>query len=80
MPLRRSARAKIIPAAGARVVERRVWMPKRSASEVEGLEEREEPATIRMAELTKRAKVKREMLSSIMEYLRQNLMAARDGL
>lgn len=55
-------------------------MPKMSAEEAVGLEEREEPATIRMAEFTKRANVKREMLSSMIEYLRANLMAAREGL
>ena len=56
-------------------------MEKRSAlsiSEEERLE-REAPAVIRMAELTKRANVKREMPSSMMEYLRQLLMARRDG-
>lgn len=65
IPERRRARAKIVPAAGAMVEARREWMAKREASAVE--EGREEPARIRSAELTKRAKVKREMASSVIE-------------
>ena len=79
VPERRSARAKRVPAMGARVWERRSWIAKREASEAPGSEEREEPATMRIALLTKRANVKREMASSKVEYVRQDLMAAREG-
>ena len=65
MPERRRARAKIVPAAGAIVEARRAWMAKREASSVEA--GREEPARMRRAELTKRANVRREMVSSVME-------------
>lgn len=55
-------------------------MEKISASEASGMEEREEPATIRMALFTNSANVKREVQSSIMLYFRQNLMADKEGL
>jgi hypothetical protein len=67
IPDRRSARAKIVPAAGEIDEERRLWMEKRESELASGLEERDEPATMRMAELTKRANVKREIASSAME-------------
>jgi hypothetical protein len=38
------------------------------------------PATMRMALLTKRAKVMREKVSSAMEYLRECWMAEREGM
>ena len=63
MPEKRRARAKTVPAAGAIEVESRAWMLKRSASSLSGADEGEyrlAPATMRMAELTKRANVKRE--------------------
>ncbi len=47
--------------------------------EASGLDEREAPATIRIAEFTNRAKVKRDSASSKMEYLRQKLMAEIEG-
>lgn len=71
-----------MPAAGERVELRRSWMENREAlaavSAVDGLE-REAPAMMRMALLTKRAKVKREMASSAIEYERQDLMALKVG-
>jgi hypothetical protein len=67
VPERRSARAKIVPAIGAIVEDRSSWMPKRSALSAPVTVYRDAPATIRMALLTKRAKVKSEMLFSIME-------------
>jgi len=42
-------------------------LSKREAVAAEGLEESEAPATMRIALLTKRAKVKREIASSAME-------------
>jgi len=42
-------------------------LSKREAVDAEGFEESEAPATMRMALLTKRAKVKREMASSAIE-------------
>lgn len=67
VPEKRRARAKTVPATGASVEERRAWMEKRSAFEAEELEEREAPATMRMAELTKRAKVKSARATSATE-------------
>jgi len=67
VPDSRSASAKTVPAAGASVEESRAWMSKREAEAAFGELEREAPATMRMAELTKRAKVNREMASSAME-------------
>jgi hypothetical protein len=54
-------------------------MPKRSAEVAELSDEREAPATMRIALLTNRAKVKREIASSAIEYLRQKLIAPREG-
>lgn len=42
-------------------------MPKRSADAASAVPESEAPATMSMAELTKRAKVKREIVSSTIE-------------
>jgi hypothetical protein len=78
IPERRRARAKIVPAAGAIEVDNRSWMLKRDALSALA-KAGEDPATMRMAEFTKRAKVKRDKASSNTEYLRQNFMAARDG-
>ena len=69
----------MVPAAGARDDERRSYMEKREAVLALGFEERAEPLTIRIAELTKRANVESEMASSTMEYFRQCLIAGRDG-
>jgi hypothetical protein len=79
MPDNRSASAKTVPAAGERLEESKSWIPKRSAVAAEELEDRAEPATIRIALLTKRANVKREIESSAIEYLRQKFMAGREG-
>jgi hypothetical protein len=54
-------------------------MPKRSAEVAELSDEREAPATMRIALLTNRAKVKRDIASSAIEYLRQKLIAPREG-
>ena len=54
-------------------------MPKRSALAADETDERDAPATIRMALFTKRANVKREIASSAMEYLRQKFIAGREG-
>ena len=78
IPDRRRARAKMVPATGATEVDNREWTSKRDAFG-ELVKAGQEPATIRMAEFTKRAKVKSDKESSAIEYLRQNLMAARDG-
>src|SRR4051794_40945189 len=60
IPDKSSAKAKIVPAAGEILRERRAWMAKMSSSpRASGLLYRDAPATMRMAELTKRAKVKR---------------------
>lgn len=58
---------------------RRSKMAKREASAAAPLFESDAPATMRMALLTNRAKVKREIARSTMEYLRQKRMAAREG-
>lgn len=50
-------------------------MPKRSASPAPGVLKSEAPATMRMAELTKRAKVKREMAVSVTENFKHVLIA-----
>jgi hypothetical protein len=77
VPLSKRARAKTVPAAGASVSERSKWMSNRSAFSVSESErlERLAPATMRMALLTKRAKVKREIEISQMENERQDLIA-----
>lgn len=56
-------------------------MEKRSASSVAcpGRFDSEAPETMRIAELTKSANVKRDIPSSMIEYVRQDLMAERDG-
>lgn len=54
-------------------------MPKRSASAAELTDDREAPATMRMALFTKRANVKSEIASSAIEYLRQKFMAESEG-
>lgn len=54
----------MVPAAGAMEEERRSWMLKREGEESGEVGYREAPATMRIALLTKRAKVKREMQSS----------------
>ena len=79
VPDRRRARAKIVPAIGASVVDRSLWMPKRLPLSAAELVESEAPATMRMALLTKSAKVKSEMMTSAVEYDRHERMAARDG-
>ena len=66
-PDRSRARAKMVPATGAMVLARRSWMEKRSASCAAATEEREAPAVIRMALLTKRANRHRDRMSSMME-------------
>lgn len=78
-PESKSARAKMVPAAGAKLDDSKSYMPKRSADAAELLDEREAPATMRIALLTKSANVKRVIDSSATEYLRQNLIAGRDG-
>ena len=55
-------------------------MPKRSADCASSIVERDAPATIRMALLTKRAKIQRLTTSSTIEYVRQDLMAAIEGM
>jgi hypothetical protein len=57
----------MVPATGAMVKDNKSWMPKRSVSCAELLFEREAPAVIRMALLTKRANVKRAIASSTIE-------------
>jgi len=79
VPERSRARAKMVPATGARVEESRSWMVKRSASSAPGREDREEPATMRIELLTKSAKVTREMASSAMLYDMHERMAASEG-
>lgn len=79
-PDRRRARAKMVPTAGEMLFASRSWMPKMSASNASGFLYSEAPATMRMAELTKRANVNRARASSVMEYLRECLMAASDGM
>ena len=81
MPERSRARAKIAPAPGA-MVEERSRIAKRSAFEVSssGRLERLAPATMRIAELIKRAKVKSEIVSFQMENVRQDCMARSEGL
>jgi hypothetical protein len=79
IPDKRRARAKMVPAAGAMEEDNKSWTSKRDALLPASARAEEEPATMRMAEFTKRAKVKRDNASSNIEYLRQNLMAARDG-
>ena len=49
------------------VEDSKLWMPKRSAFGAELLFEREAPAVMRMAQLMKRANVKRAITSSMME-------------
>lgn len=61
------ARAKIVPAAGESEEERRVWMSKRLALAAEEEVDKEAPAMIRIALLTKRANVKRLSVSSAIE-------------
>ncbi len=78
IPDSRRARAKIVPATGEIEVDNKSWMLKRDAL-VALANAGAEPATIRIEEFTKRAKVKRDKPSSNIEYLRQKLMAARDG-
>ena len=79
VPERRSARAKMMPAAFPMERESKAWMPKMSASSAPETPYREAPATIRMALLTKSAKVNRDMASSAIEYGRQVRMADRAG-
>ena len=79
VPESKSARAKTVPAAGDKVEESRSWIPKREAVDASGLPYREAPATMRMAELTNRAKVKSEVESSTIEYLRQLRMTRGEG-
>jgi hypothetical protein len=79
MPDKRRARAKMVPAAGAMEEDNKLWISKRDALPPAAAKAGEEPATMRIAEFTKRAKVKRDKESSNIEYLRQNLIAARDG-
>lgn len=55
-----SARAKIVPAIGASVLHKRSWIPNRLPLSAAELVESEAPATMRMAQLTKSAKVKSE--------------------
>ena len=55
-------------------------MPNSDAFCAELLSEREAPATMRIALLTKSANVKREIASSAIEKERQERIAAREGL
>lgn len=80
IPERSRARAKMVPAPDEMLLESNWWIPKMSAVRASGLPYNEAPATMRMAELTNSAKVKSDSASSVMEYLRQCLMAAREGM
>ena len=80
MPDNKSARAKIVPAAGEMEDESKEWMAKMSASRASGLLYKDAPATMRMAELTKSAKVNNERASSVIEYLSECLMARCEGM
>jgi hypothetical protein len=79
IPDSKSASAKTVPATGEMLEESKAWIPKRSAVAAEELEDRAEPATIRIALLMKRANVKREIESSAIEYLRLKFIAGREG-
>ena len=80
VPDKSRARAKIVPAIGANVVDRRSWIPNKFPLSAAELVESEAPATMRMALFTKSANVKSEMMTSAVEYERHDRMAAREGL
>lgn len=79
VPDKSRARAKIVPAIGASVLDRRSWIPNRLLVSAAELVESEAPATMRMALLTKSANVKSEIITSAVEYDRHERIAARDG-
>ena len=67
VPDKSKARAKTVPAAGAKVLESRSWTPNRFPVSEELADDSEAPATMRIALLTKRAKVKSAMTISAVE-------------
>lgn len=80
MPDNSRASANKIPAAGEIDDASKSCMLKISASTASGFLYKEAPATIRIAELTKSAKVKRAMASSAMEVLSEDWIASSDGI